>query len=65
MRVKIFELWPILHTGHMELLLHIRMQISLVTSLPVGKLHVGQAASMENFQFFKYLDLKYSVLLAD
>ena len=42
-----------------------RMQISRVTSLPVEKTCRGQAASMENFQFFEYLDLNYSALLAD
>ena len=29
------------------------------------KLCVGQAASMENFQVFEYLDLNYSAILAD
>ena len=53
----------ILHTGHFQPSVH--MQISQVTSLPVGKSCVSQVASMENFQSFEYLDLNYSALLAD
>ena len=43
--------------------LHVCMQISWVMSLLVGKLHVGQVASMENFQFFEYLDLNLALLV--
>ena len=67
MRVKIFEFWPILHTGHManmELRVHFHMQMSYVMSLPVriSKAEVGQYGE---FQFFEYFHLNYSVLLSD
>ena len=59
MRVEIFEYLPILHTGHMadtELLLHVGMQISQVTSLPVGKLRAE--GGMENVPIFRIFGLK-------